>query len=250
MQNLARANILIIFLPVTSVEGTPLFRRYKIWPWTNILITFLSVTSVEGTPLFRGKGQKIFWVPNPRFYLCLGETLVLRTWLTLRRVDKLKSTLIAMIAAFTTRTISHLNEKWCTALVGTTVQQFVREKLTVIFYLAAQKMIAAADFRTSINPLLAILLTIPCPTFIQEALLFRRQFLQFCGCTLTGGKLSCLGERRDNALVSDLQGKEGLQQSVINFSLYFAQMRGNTIGWKMTFWKSKLIDNRPSSGLP
>ena len=154
-----------------------------------------------------------------------------------------------MIAAFTTCTISHLNEKWCTALVGTTVQQFVREKLPVIFYLAAQKMITAADFRTSINPLLVILLTIPCPTFIQEALLFRRHFLQFCGCTLTGSKLSCLGEqseRRDNALVSDLQGKEGLQQSVINFSLYFAQMRGNTIGWKMTFWKSKLIDNRPS----
>ena len=43
-----------------------------------------------------------------------------------------------------------------------------------------------------------------------------------------------------------LQGKEGLQRSVINFSLYFAQMRGNTIAWKMTFWKSKLIDNRPS----
>ena len=62
-------------------------------------------------------------------------------------------------------------------------------------------------------------------------------------------KLSCLGEQselRDNALVSDLQGKEGLQRSVINFSLYFAQTRGNTIGWKMTFWKSKLIDNRPS----
>ena len=244
-----RANILIIFLPVTSVEGTPVFRRYKIWPWTNILIIFLSVTSVEGTPLFRGKRQKIFWVPNPRFYLYLGETLVLRTWLTPRRVDKLKSTLIAMIAAFTTCTISHLNEKWCTALVGTTVQQFVREKLTVIFYLTAQKMITAADFRTSINPLLVILLIIPCPTFIQEALPFRRHFLQFCGCTLTGSKLSCLGEqseRRDNALVSDLQGKEGLQQSVINFSLYFAQMRGNTIGWKMTFWKSKLIDNRPS----
>ena len=79
-------------------------------------------------------------------------------------------------------------------------------------------------------------------TSIQET-------LQFCGCTLTGSKLSCLGEQselRDNALVSDLQGKEGLQQSVINFSLYCAQTRGNTIGWKMTFWKSKLIDNKPS----
>jgi len=42
------------------------------------------------------------------------------------------------------------------------------------------------------------------------------------------------------------RGKESLQQSLINFHLYFAQMKGNTIGWKMTFRKSKLIDNRPS----
>ena len=152
----------------TSIQGTLPSRGRKIWSQANILIISLSATSVEGTPLFRGKEQKIFWVPNPRFYLYLRETLILRTWLTPRRVDKKKSTLIAMIAAFTTCTISHLNEKWCTALLGTTVQQFVREKLTVIFYLAAQKMITAADFRTSINPLLVILLTIPCPTFIQK----------------------------------------------------------------------------------
>ena len=74
-------------------------------------------------------------------------------------------------------------------------------------------MITAADFRTSINLLLVKLLTIPCPTFIQGALLFRGHFLHFCGCTLTGSKLSYLGEQnelRDNALVSDLQGKGGL----------------------------------------
>ena len=42
------------------------------------------------------------------------------------------------------------------------------------------------------------------------------------------------------------RGKESLQRSLINFHLYFAQMKGNTIGWKVTFRKSKLIDNRPS----
>ena len=42
------------------------------------------------------------------------------------------------------------------------------------------------------------------------------------------------------------RGKESLQRSLINFHLYFTQTKGNTIGWKMTFRKSKLIDNRPS----
>ena len=42
------------------------------------------------------------------------------------------------------------------------------------------------------------------------------------------------------------RGKENLQRSLIKFHLYFAQTKGNTIGWKMTFRKSKLIDNRPS----
>ena len=37
-----------------------------------------------------------------------------------------------------------------------------------------------------------------------------------------------------------------IQRSLTNFYLYFAQTKGNTIGWKMTFRRSKLIDNRPS----
>ena len=43
-----------------------------------------------------------------------------------------------------------------TALLGTTAQQFVREKLTLIFYLAAWKMITAVDFNAELkkNPLL------------------------------------------------------------------------------------------------
>ena len=40
--------------------------------------------------------------------------------------------------------------------------------------------------------------------------------------------------------------KESLQPSLSNFHLYFAHTKGNTIGWKMTFRKLKLIDNRPS----
>ena len=50
-----------------------------------------------------------------------------------------------------------------TALLGTTVQQFVREKLTLIFYLAAWKMITAADSKVDFkkNPVLVLLLTSP-----------------------------------------------------------------------------------------
>ena len=42
------------------------------------------------------------------------------------------------------------------SLLGTTVQQFVGEKLTLVFYLAAWKMITAADSKADVkkNPLL------------------------------------------------------------------------------------------------
>ena len=39
--------------------GTPPFRGHKIWLWKNTLIIFIifvCITSIEGTPLFRGKG--------------------------------------------------------------------------------------------------------------------------------------------------------------------------------------------------
>ena len=73
----------------------------EIWSRANIHIIFLSVSSVEEIPLFRGKGHFL----NPRFFLHSGDTLVLRTWLTTKRVDKLKCSLITMIAAFTAWTI-------------------------------------------------------------------------------------------------------------------------------------------------
>ena len=66
-------------------------------------------------------------------------------------------------------------------------------------------------------------------------------------------KLSYFGKRsesRVNARASGEaargRGKESWQRPLINFHLYFAQTKGNTIGWKMTFRKTKLIDNRPS----
>ena len=48
--------------------GTPLFKGHKIWPWKKMLFTytviFVSVTSIEGTPLLRGK-EHFFWCRNP-----------------------------------------------------------------------------------------------------------------------------------------------------------------------------------------
>ena len=45
-----------------------------------------------------------------------------------------------------------------TALTGTTRQQFAREKLTVIFYLAAWKMIPATDSKAEIKKILCWLI--------------------------------------------------------------------------------------------
>ena len=58
-----------------SIQGTIPSRGREIWPRANIHIIFLSVSSVEETPLFRGKGHFL----NPRFFLHSGDTLVLRT---------------------------------------------------------------------------------------------------------------------------------------------------------------------------
>ena len=49
-------------------------------------------------------------------------------------------------------------DRWNTALLGTTVQQFVREKLTLIFYLAAWKMITAADSKADLKKILCWLI--------------------------------------------------------------------------------------------
>ena len=58
----------------TSIQGTPPFRGHKIWSLKNVHIIFIFVTSVEETPLFRGKGTLFL---GPGFNLLPGDTLVL-----------------------------------------------------------------------------------------------------------------------------------------------------------------------------
>ena len=48
------------------------FRELKIWSWKNVQIIFVSVTSIEGTPQFRG-GEHFFWVPKHGFNLHLVD---------------------------------------------------------------------------------------------------------------------------------------------------------------------------------
>ena len=45
-----------------SIQG------HKNWSWENVQLIFVSVTSTEGTPLFRGKGH-FFWIAKPKFNL-------------------------------------------------------------------------------------------------------------------------------------------------------------------------------------
>ena len=46
--------------------GTPLISRHKICSKKNVHIIFVSITSIEGTPLFKEKGQ-FFWALKTRF---------------------------------------------------------------------------------------------------------------------------------------------------------------------------------------
>ena len=72
----------IMFVSLTSVEWTPLFRGHLAWPWgyplTLLLwrihcIMFVSVTSVKGTPLFRGH-LAWSWVCLLKRHLFSGDT--------------------------------------------------------------------------------------------------------------------------------------------------------------------------------
>ena len=61
-----------------SIQETTPFRGHKIWSRKNVhIIIFVFVTSVEGTPLFRGK-RHFFWVRKPEFNLHSGDTLALK----------------------------------------------------------------------------------------------------------------------------------------------------------------------------
>ena len=86
---------------------------------------------------------------------------------------------------------------------------------------------------------------------------YRQAWSRYIVKTSLRASLSYLGERsesRENARASERAAKpRGAEErrgyndgSLIKFHLYFAQTNWNTIGWKMTFRKTKLIDNRPS----
>ena len=81
------------------------YRGHKIWSGKDVHMIFISVTYIEGTPLFKGKGQ-VFLVLKPGFNLHSADTLALKTWLTTKKVDIFKCTLMTMMAAFTNWTIS------------------------------------------------------------------------------------------------------------------------------------------------
>ena len=62
--------------------GPPPFRGHKIWSCRNVHIIFVLVTSIEGTPLFRGKGH-LFWATKPGFNFQSGDTLAIKKWFSL-----------------------------------------------------------------------------------------------------------------------------------------------------------------------
>ena len=116
----------------TFIQGTLLFRAQKILSRKNVHIIFVFATSMEGTLLFtRGKGH-FFWIPKPGVNLHLGETLAIKKWLTTKIIDKLfKRTLVTVVTAFKTRTIS-LKSMYCTFRNSTHNRR--RDNLTMIFY--------------------------------------------------------------------------------------------------------------------
>ena len=61
----------------TSPLRHPPFRGHKIWSRKNVHIIFVSVTSIERTHLFREEAN-FFWVPKPRFNLHSEDSLALK----------------------------------------------------------------------------------------------------------------------------------------------------------------------------
>ena len=92
--------------------GIPLFKRQGLWsgPGKNTHIIYVFITSFEGTPLFRGKGH-FFGVPKPVFNLHSGDTLAIKKWLITKKNWYFKCKLMELSQT----EISDLN--WCTALV-------------------------------------------------------------------------------------------------------------------------------------
>ena len=99
-QTTATRNYLTTVEPLlwnTFIQRSPPFKGRKLRSLKNVHMIFVFVTSIEGTPLFRGK-RHFFWVPKPRF----NHTLALTT----KIVDKFKCLLVKMATAFKTWTLS------------------------------------------------------------------------------------------------------------------------------------------------
>ena len=61
-----------------TLSDNLIYRGHKIWSGKDVHMIFISVTYIEGTPLFKGKGQ-VFLVLKPGFNLHSGDTLALKT---------------------------------------------------------------------------------------------------------------------------------------------------------------------------
>ena len=84
---------------------TPPLRGHKICSGKNVHTIFVLVTPIKGTPLFRRKNH-FFWVSKTGFNLPFGDTLVLKKRLTTKRVDKFHCSLVKMASDFKAWTIS------------------------------------------------------------------------------------------------------------------------------------------------
>ena len=90
-----------------SYSGTLLFKghlhsgdtKLNLAPEKHVIFVF--VTSPEGTPLLREKGHFSF-VPKASFNFLSADTLVLQQCLTSKKVDKFHCSLVKMATAFKT----------------------------------------------------------------------------------------------------------------------------------------------------
>ena len=106
-------------------QGTPPFSGHKIiLSLKNVHIIFVPITPIEGTPLFRGKRHS-FRVSKPGFNLLSVDNLALKKWLTTKIVDKFNHK----------DGLPHLNQSGGDVLhLWDWDAEFCRDKLNMIFY--------------------------------------------------------------------------------------------------------------------
>ena len=93
-----------------SFETLP-FRGHNICSEKNVHTIFVLVTSIKGTPLFRGKGHSFPGSRNPVLTALSANTLVLKKRLTTKRVDKFHSSQAKVTSEFY-RISSHLKSTY------------------------------------------------------------------------------------------------------------------------------------------